>query len=482
MEDAMIPVLISYEEVLRIAEADMGMYGWDGQISADEAVYLNDVTTCLVTEERNGKYDLKMTYKIGGDNSSAIQNNTIVLVKPNEKDRIQPFRIYRITKEHKGTATAYGEHISGMLADIPVENDIHLIDSTAEYALNKLKTKAMIDCPFTFSSDVTTVANFACNELIPTSIKTMMQGITGSILQTYNGEWRYDWFNVSLLAARGNEDSDGRVTILYGKNITGVKQDSNIADVYSGICPYWAGRDETDTETVVTIQNNIVYAENHDSFPCEKILPVDFSRTIEKCPTQAQLLSAAESYITNNKVGVPDISIQVNFIPTWQAMGIREIESLERVALCDVVNVIYPPLNVVAEAKVVKTVYNVLKDRYDSIEIGTIKQNLPTTVGNGIESLSRRIEGFIRSQSKSSRIILGAGETYIFNTKRYSTYQVLVISGNESINGMYYTRDLYVATIKASENVTITKSATAITITSNYSSSLGVIISQYNKQ
>ena len=89
----MIPVLISYEEVLRIAEADMGMYGWDGQISADEAVYLNDVTTCLVTEERNGKYDLKMTYKIGGDNSSAIQNNTIVLVKPNEKDRIQPFRI-----------------------------------------------------------------------------------------------------------------------------------------------------------------------------------------------------------------------------------------------------------------------------------------------------------------------------------------------------------------------------------------------------
>lgn len=478
----MIPILISYAKALNIAFHEEFDNEWNMQIPTDDVVYLNDVTTCLVTEERNGKYDLKMTYKIGGDNSSAIQNNTIVLVKPNEKDRIQPFRIYRITKEHKGTATAYGEHISGMLADIPVENDIHLTDATAEYALNKLKTKAMIDCPFTFSSDVTTVANFACNELIPTSIKTMMQGITGSILQTYNGEWRYDWFNVSLLAARGNEDSEGRVTILYGKNITGVKQDSNIADVYSGICPYWAGRDETDTESVVTIQNNIVYAENHDSFPCEKILPVDFSRTIEKCPTQAQLLSAAESYITNNKVGVPDISIQVNFVPTWQAMGIREIESLERVALCDAVNVIYPPLNVVAEAKVVKTVYNVLKDRYDSIEIGTIKQNLPTTVGNGIESLSRRIEGFIRSQSKSSRIILGAGETYIFNTKRYSTYQVLVISGNESINGMYYTRDLYVATIKASENVTVTKSATAITITSNYTSSLGVIISQYNKQ
>jgi phage-related protein len=44
------------------------------------------------------------------------------------------------------------------------------------------------------------------------------------------------------------------------------------------------------------------------------------------------------------------------------------------------VTIVYPPLNLELEAKVVKTVYNVLLDRYDSIEISTMKKTLADTI------------------------------------------------------------------------------------------------------
>lgn len=53
---------------------------------------------------------------------------------------------------------------------------------------------------------------------------------------------------------------------------------------------------------------------------------------------------------------------------------------LERVNLCDTVTVEYPALGVSATAKCIKTVYDALKDRYTSVDLGDAKTNLVDTV------------------------------------------------------------------------------------------------------
>ena len=73
----------------------------------------------------------------------------------------------------------------------------------------------------------------------------------------------------------------------------------------------------------------------------------------------------------------------------------KNFRYLENVKLCDTVNVIYPELGVAAKAKVVKTVWNVLLDRYDSIELG---QTVDTYRG---------YNGFINISGKQYKVING---------------------------------------------------------------------------
>ena len=55
---------------------------------------------------------------------------------------------------------------------------------------------------------------------------------------------------------------------------------------------------------------------------------------------------------------------------------------MEKVSLCDTVTVIVPQMNVAVKTKVVKTDYNVLLERYNSVELGTIKRNVADTIAS----------------------------------------------------------------------------------------------------
>ena len=64
----------------------------------------------------------------------------------------------------------------------------------------------------------------------------------------------------------------------------------------------------------------------------------------------------------------------------WQTKEYEQIAPLERVNLCDTVTISYEPLGVETTAKVIRTVYDVLKERYESIEVGQGRTNLAATI------------------------------------------------------------------------------------------------------
>ena len=329
---------------------------------------LSDAISCSVTEERNGVYELEMQYPLAGIHYADIKNRNIIFCKPDPYRDPQPFRIYRITRPLSGQVTIYARHISYDLSGVVVSP---FSASSCTAALQGLKNNESTDTLFTYWTDIAQSGDFSID--IPSSIRSLLGGDENSILDIYQGEYEFDKWLIKLWNRRGN---DNGVTIRYGKNLTDLQQDENISSVATGVYPYWEGGEDE----IVILPEKIVNAPGTYNF--QKIIPLDLSSNFEEKPTESQLRSAAEDYVKNNDIGIPAVSITVSFQPLEQTEGYKDITLLERVNLCDLVTVEYPDLGVSATAKCVKTVYDALKGRYSSIELGDAKTNIADTIAN----------------------------------------------------------------------------------------------------
>lgn len=324
-----------------------------------------DAITCKVTEERNGSYELTMTYPLSGQHFKDLELSRIIKAVPSYKTDPEPFRIYTISKPLNGIVKVSAEHISYQLSHIPVTP---FEASNVVEAMDNLKKYSAEDNPFSFWTSKETQAKMAFT--VPTSCRALLGGVEGSILDTYKGEYEFAGYTVKLHQNRG---SNKGVTIRYGKNLTNLKQEESIANTITGICPYWKSEE---TEEVVTLPEVSVYSKYANNFPYKRTAVHDFSASFEEKPTVAQLRAKAESYITQNGVGVPDVSLTVSFVVLSQFEEYKDIAALESVNLCDTVNVIFEDLGINTTAKVVKTVYDVLLDKYDSITVGSTQNSL----------------------------------------------------------------------------------------------------------
>lgn len=339
---------------------------------------LADAVECIVKEERNGAYELYMRYPVEGVHFSDIAIDRFIYAEPSDGKTPQAFRIYHISKPLGGVVEINGEHISYQTAHIPVSP---FEASAVGSALLGLENNAAESCPFTFWTDKSTLADFKVKT--PSSIRSLLGGQQGSILDVYGGEYEFDMYTVKLHNARG---SNRGVSLRYGKNIIDIKQEENISNTYTGVYPFWLGTDDAGSEVLVTLTEKVLHSANAANFPYQRTIPLDLSSNFESQPTEAQLRSAAQSYMAANHIGVPEVSIDISFIPLWQTEEYKDIANLERVYLCDTVTVEFPMLGISATAKVVKTEYDVLKGRYKSIEVGEAKSSFAKTVKSDIVS------------------------------------------------------------------------------------------------
>lgn len=337
---------------------------------------LSDAVSCTVTEERNGIFELEMQYPVSGVHFDEMQNRCIILAIPSPYRTAQPFRIYRITKPLNGICTVYAQHISYDLSGIPLNP---FTAGSAPAAMAGLQSNAEGENPFRFWTDKSTAANFAVG--VPSSIRSVLGGQTGSVLDVYGGEYAWDGYTVRLYNQRGQ---DNGVRIAYGKNLTDLEQDENISNVATGIYPYWA---DTDGNLVVC-DPKVVPAPGTYDFT--RVVPVDFSQDFETAPTPAQLQARAESYVQVNNIGVPTVSIAVSFVQLEQTEEYRDLALLEKCDLCDTVTVQFERLGVDAKAEIVKIVTDVLLERYQSVEIGSIRANIADTIANQQQEIQRR--------------------------------------------------------------------------------------------
>ncbi len=349
--------------------------------------YLTDSISCLVTEERNGSYELEMTYPASGIHFADLQLRRLILAKPNYYDDPQPFRIYAISKPLDGIVTVNCRHISYDLSGYVCTPFTAL---GIQQALSGLTGNSISSCPFNFSSTRSTAAAF--NVTVPSSIRSCMGGKTGSLLDIYGGEYHYNKFNISLENSRGE---DRGVVIRYGKNLTELKQEENCSNVYTGVIGYYASADGT------VIQGHLVNVEG--TFDFTKIITADFSQDFQTVPTIAQIDEKTASYIKSNNVGVPEVNLTVSFIQhdtsdntdyLTDNSGVFLTTNTDNILisyqkgvntavnLCDTVTIYFEKYGINATAKCIKTIWDVLLDSYDSVEIGDAKSSISSTISD----------------------------------------------------------------------------------------------------
>lgn len=359
---------------------------------------LKDAIRCTVTEERNGAFELEMVYPLSGHHYSSLAMRGLILAKPNPFSDYQYFRIYNISRPINGQVTINAQHISYDLSGIPVSP---CTASNAADALAVLKSHAVVDCPFTFWTDVTTTASFKVD--VPSSLRSMLGGVEGSILDAYGGEYEWDNTTIKLHNHRG---SDRGVTIRYGKNLTDLTQEESCASVYTGVYPYW-----TDSDGNVTQISGNPVVNVDGTYDFMRILTLDVSQDFENKPSDEQLKQRAITYIKANNIGVPKVSLTLSFTQLSKTDEYADIAILEQVSLCDTVHVQFAKLGVSADARCIKTVYDVLLERYDSVELGDARSSLANTVadmGKTVQSTVNKTRSDLeRAIDRATQLITG---------------------------------------------------------------------------
>jgi len=339
---------------------------------------LIDCLSCEIAEERNGEYSLELVYPTSGQFYNEIKTSRIILAKPNYQDSYQAFRIYKISKPINQLVTVYANHLSYDLNYIPV-SIFNAVGINA--ALNGLKTNSLENNPFNFITDINnTDTLFQVN--VPKSVRACLGGTEGSILQTFSGsagiEYKWDNYDIYVTLHRG---SDNGVQLRYGKNITDLNYTENIEETITGVLPVW-----TNPEGTSTLTGDIQYSPYKNNYPFNRTVVLDCSEHFESTPTLQELNAYGFEYVSLQ--GLPKENIKISFVDLSKTDEYRFSVGVETINLCDEITVIYQPLGISFKAKIIKTVYDVLTEKYISLTIGDAKSSLAQTLITTIEQVN----------------------------------------------------------------------------------------------
>ena len=226
----------------------------------------------------------------------------------------------------------------------------------------------------------------------PRSVRELMGTDAGAILDAYGGEYSFNNFNVYLQAERGKARD---FAIRYGVNMVDYTEDGDSTDTFSSCVPYWTSGDSI-------VIGNQVTSSGRTASGRDECVPLDLSSKFEGTPTTTNLENYALQYMSQNNVNLPKQTINVDFV-RLQDYELGDFANLLQCNLCDTIKVYFPMYNSSGQFKIVKTVWNVLQGRYESMELGSLSITLAEALGidKSASSTNLAIQSLSRSASNA---------------------------------------------------------------------------------
>lgn len=329
--------------------------------------------TIEVVEERNGEFYLQGELPINGVNVGELFVERIIMAAPAPGKPMQPFRIRRISKsDDRETVSVLAQHISYQLTESVIVTygaDAANLPTyaSAQAALDYLAQvgEPNLSDVFTFASDIVPESSVAFGiRGDPVSFRAALGGVEGSMIDTFGGELEWDRWDVNLLSSRGRNTDK---VIRYGQNLESLDFETDVSGLVTG----YVGYVRLDGGSVVT--GDTVLASNAYDYAYPRVVAVDLTEKFEGAeyvPATSQIVEETEAYVATQQLHRLSTSITITAVP----------DHLQDVYLCDTVTVIHPAYNIQDTAKIVKTVYDPIREKYKSITIGTIKKDVLDTI------------------------------------------------------------------------------------------------------
>lgn len=345
---------------------------------------LVDAISCQVEEESNGDFELTLVYPSDGSFFYALKQDNLIKADASDSLKGQLFRIDTISKPLNGQVTVYAKHISFDLAKNSLNEDVNEKNINCENAGKHMLQKSDADSRFSVESNIEMLGNYSMDR--KTDCLSAIAGVKGSLIDTFgNGpKLLRDNFTISVLTRRGKDDN---TLIAYKKNITGFTLEEDYSEIINVIKPY-ATYTEDEVEKTLYIDEIGVKSPRYVEGDIVKSQWIDFSDKFDEdeTPTKEKLKNLAEKYFNDNNCDLPKMTYKIEFQPLSQTEEYKEdgLAELEYIGMDDSVYIANSKYKIRDQARVIKTTYNVLADKYISIELGDPK----TTLGSIIKKSS----------------------------------------------------------------------------------------------
>ena len=327
--------------------------------------------TIEVVEGENDEFYLRGELPVGGLHVDQLAEERIIYCAAEPRKFPQPFRISKVYKPPESdTVQVLAKHVSYQLTE-HICKPRSFRFASAQEAMDWLfggggMVPQLNTTLWSFESDIVLSAPVQMTHSEPLSVRAILGGAEDSLVDLYGGELEWDRWTVRLLASRGRDT--GKL-VHYGANMEGVSFEIDTTGLVTCYYGWWRNSDGLFYTDATIDMPNIA------DFAYPRVETVDLSGKIELAegqvtPTDAQMLAALQAYVDEQNANHLRIRIKTTAVP----------EELQDVYLCDTVTVVHPLYNLLQTAKIVKTVFDPIKERYKEITIGELELTITDTI------------------------------------------------------------------------------------------------------
>ena len=365
-----------------------------------------DANKATVTRERNGNYSLYIEYPVGGSLAPLFKQDMRIKADAGVRTKNQTFYISRIVKDSSHVIKIYAKHISHLTEMMGIVHGTTVVGD-ANAALARWSESLVGGVEFRTWSDIETEGKASWTVDKFKTAREALGGVEGSILDVWGGEYEFDNTTIKLHRRLGRQSP----TVLeYGRNILSAEDDEDANSVYTSVYPFATYTPESQSHeegkeskaqdpVTVTLSEKIVDSQWVGHYAERRVAVVDFSSKYgdKQTPNAESLRTFAKEYMKTNRIGIPKINTKIEYVDLAKTLDYADMSQMEEVELCDILPIYYPTIGLTNdENKVVVVNYDVLNDRNESIELGTIGQSMRSALTN---SVSNRLDYLEAKQS-----------------------------------------------------------------------------------
>lgn len=367
----------------------------------------NDLKKCHVEEELNNLYTLTAQYPLWAKFGKSIRNGMIIKAPTPNGDQL--FRIYQ-SKPSMGMLEIHAFHIFYDLAFNFVE-DTNIVSKSGQAWLQQLSQNTQYRHPFTFFSDISTVAGSRvvrknCVEIL------LNTSLDNSFVNRFGGEILRDNFKVYFNRAIGENRG---FKIRHKKNLKGYTANIDDKSVITRIMPI--GFDG------LLLPEKYVDSPRISDYPFPRIgkVEVDVKAAVGENADAKDAIPLNEAYtkmrvLIKEQFGVIDVptcSYEVDFVELSKTKEYADFQNLETVRIGDTVTVSHDEDGFYVEAKVIRYEYDSLAGSLLRIEAGQFESRSSNNSINQQRSIEQQLED-VKTETSNMVQVAANGKNTIY--------------------------------------------------------------------